>query len=183
VAPSRLGNVHPSIEPFSTYAAADGPMMICAGNDRHFASLAQVLGVPELADDDRYASNGSRVENREALRAEIEAQLAKRPVADWVEDLSFAGVPAGPVNDIEGGFALAESLGLTWSMRSTASDKASPIKLARMPETRVAPPSWTARARCFAPGWLARIFPDRYGPSRAGFPDPNPISATIRPWT
>ena len=53
--PHRLGNVHPSIEPFATYAAADGPLMICAGNDRQFAALAEALGSPELAADDRFA--------------------------------------------------------------------------------------------------------------------------------
>ena len=156
VAPSRLGNVHPSIEPFSTYAAADGPMMICAGNDRHFASLAQVLGVPELAGDERYSSNGSRVENREALRAEIEAQLAGRAGADWGEEPSFAGVPAGPVNDIEGGFALAESLGLdVVDEIDGIRIPASPIKLSEdPPETRVAPPELDGQGEMLR-AWLA----------------------------
>ena len=63
--PTRLGNVHPSIEPFATYAAADGPLMICAGNDRQFAALAASLGRPEIAADARFASNEARVANRD----------------------------------------------------------------------------------------------------------------------
>ena len=62
--PQRLGNVHPSIEPFATYAAADGALMICAGNDRQFAALCEALGAPELVGDERFATNPSRVANR-----------------------------------------------------------------------------------------------------------------------
>jgi len=55
--PRRLGNVHPSIEPFATYEAADGALMICAGNDGQFARLAEVLGAPELASDGRFRTS------------------------------------------------------------------------------------------------------------------------------
>jgi crotonobetainyl-CoA:carnitine CoA-transferase CaiB-like acyl-CoA transferase len=112
VVPERLGNVHPSIEPFATYAAADGPIMICAGNDRHFAALATAIGEPDLAADERFATNPSRVQHRAALRALVERRLAAGPVADWVERLRAAGVPAGPVNDVGAAFELAASLGL-----------------------------------------------------------------------
>jgi crotonobetainyl-CoA:carnitine CoA-transferase CaiB-like acyl-CoA transferase len=110
--PRRLGNVHPSIEPFATFAAADGPLMICAGNDRQFAALAGVLGEPGLAADPRFATNPSRVEHREALREAIESRLADAPIDEWVGRMRAAGVPAGPVNDIGAAFELAESLGL-----------------------------------------------------------------------
>ncbi len=110
--PQRLGNVHPSIEPFATYAAMDGPLMICAGNDRQFAALAETLGIPELGIDERFAANRDRVVNRGRLRALIEERLATAPVADWVERLREAGVPAGPVNDVAGAFELAAGLGL-----------------------------------------------------------------------
>jgi crotonobetainyl-CoA:carnitine CoA-transferase CaiB-like acyl-CoA transferase len=110
--PVRLGNVHPSIEPFATYAAADGPLMICAGNDGQFAALAAALGEPGWAADERFATNSSRVANRAALRRLIERRLGAGPLADWVERLRAAGVPAGPVNDVAGAFELATSLGL-----------------------------------------------------------------------
>jgi crotonobetainyl-CoA:carnitine CoA-transferase CaiB-like acyl-CoA transferase len=110
--PRRLGNVHPSIEPFATYAAADGPLMICAGNDRQFAALCEVLGTAELADDERFATNPSRVANRAALRPLLERRLAAASVADWSLRLRAAGVPAGAVNDLAGAFALASELEL-----------------------------------------------------------------------
>ena len=110
--PARLGNVHPSIEPFATYATADGPLMICAGNDGQFAALANALGEPGWVTDQRFATNASRVANRDALRGLIERRLGAGPVSDWVERLRAAGVPAGPVNDVAGAFELAFSLGL-----------------------------------------------------------------------
>jgi len=110
--PARMGNVHPSIEPFGTYAAADGPLMICAGNDHQFRQLARTLGAPQLAEDMRFAGNSDRVGNRDGLRPEIESRLGLDSVSYWTESLNAAGVPAGPVNDIGGGFRMAESLGL-----------------------------------------------------------------------
>jgi crotonobetainyl-CoA:carnitine CoA-transferase CaiB-like acyl-CoA transferase len=110
--PQRLGNVHPSIEPFATYAAADGPLMICAGNDRQFAALADAIGEPGLAADARFADNPSRVANRDALRELLERRLGAAGVAEWSARLGAAGVPAGPVNDLATAFELAESLGL-----------------------------------------------------------------------
>jgi crotonobetainyl-CoA:carnitine CoA-transferase CaiB-like acyl-CoA transferase len=110
--PSRLGNTHPSIEPFATYAAADGPLMLCVGNERQFAALAAVLGRPELASDARFADNQARVRHRAELRAELERLLAAASCAEWTEQLSAAGVPAGPVQTLPEAFALAARLGL-----------------------------------------------------------------------
>jgi len=110
--PARMGNVHPSIEPFSTFAAADGPLMICAGNDGQFRELARTLGAPQLIEDGRFTTNSDRVKNRDALRSEIESRLGLDSVSYWADALNAAGVPAGSVNDIGAGFALAESLDL-----------------------------------------------------------------------
>jgi crotonobetainyl-CoA:carnitine CoA-transferase CaiB-like acyl-CoA transferase len=140
--PARLGNVHPSIEPFATYAAADGPLMICAGNDHQFAALARALGAPELAADERFATNPSRVANRDALRALIEERLAGSPVEEWVSRLRETGVAAGPVNDLAAAFELADELGLEpVDDLGGARTVASPIGLERTPpETRRRPP-------------------------------------------
>jgi crotonobetainyl-CoA:carnitine CoA-transferase CaiB-like acyl-CoA transferase len=110
--PVRLGNVHPSIEPFATFQSADAPLMVCAGNDGQFRSLVGALGVPELADDPDYSTNERRVANREALRAALEERLAARTAGEWGALLSEVGVPAGPVNDVSGAFELAAELGL-----------------------------------------------------------------------
>jgi crotonobetainyl-CoA:carnitine CoA-transferase CaiB-like acyl-CoA transferase len=101
--------VHPSIEPFATYRAADGELMICAGNDAQFRRLTEVLGLPE---DERFATNELRVATREELRAQLESALAARPRADWAERLAAVGVPAGPVQTIDEAFSLAAELGL-----------------------------------------------------------------------
>jgi crotonobetainyl-CoA:carnitine CoA-transferase CaiB-like acyl-CoA transferase len=110
--PQRLGNVHPSIEPFATYRARDGDLMIGAGNDGQFGRLVEALGAPELADDARFRTNVDRVANRVAVRAALEQRLESRTRAEWRDVLLAAGVPAGPVQDIGEAFSLAAALGL-----------------------------------------------------------------------
>ena len=110
--PVRLGNVHPSIEPFATYRARDGDLMICAGNDRQFRALVTELGLPRLADDPAFSTNAVRVANRDALRPQLERALAEDDTASWAARLAAAGVPAGPINDVPAAFAYASSLGL-----------------------------------------------------------------------
>jgi crotonobetainyl-CoA:carnitine CoA-transferase CaiB-like acyl-CoA transferase len=110
--PVALGNTHPSIEPFATYRAADGDLMLLAGNDAQFERLASALQLPGLAADERFASNELRVRNRGELAAQLEARLATRSRAEWRDRLTSAGVPAGPVQTIDEAFSLADSLGL-----------------------------------------------------------------------
>jgi crotonobetainyl-CoA:carnitine CoA-transferase CaiB-like acyl-CoA transferase len=110
ISPGRLGNVHPSIEPFATYRTADGELMIGAGNNSQFARLAGALGIPELAA--RFPSNAERVANREAVREALEEKLQTRTTAEWWEELRRVGVPAGPVQTIGEAFSLAAELGL-----------------------------------------------------------------------
>jgi crotonobetainyl-CoA:carnitine CoA-transferase CaiB-like acyl-CoA transferase len=110
--PAALGNVHPSIEPFATYRAGDGDLMIVAGNDTQFARLVAAIGAPELAADTRFGTNEQRVANRDELRAALEARLETRTRADWRDELLEAGVPAGPVQTIDEAFSLAAALGL-----------------------------------------------------------------------
>ena len=77
--PGRLGNAHPSISPYELYPTGDGELVLAVGNERQFAALCAVIGAPELADDPRFAGNGERVANREALGAELRARLADPP--------------------------------------------------------------------------------------------------------
>ncbi|HST18484.1 MAG TPA: CoA transferase [Gaiellaceae bacterium] len=112
IRPESLGNVHPSIEPFATYEARDGELMICAGNDAQFARLAEAIGSPELASDERFRTNADRVRNRDELRSLLESRLAARPRAAWRDALTAAGVPAGPVQGLDEAFSLAAALGL-----------------------------------------------------------------------
>lgn len=112
VIPSRMGNAHPSIAPYELLSCADEPLAVACGNDGQFAKLADVLGLPDSAQDERFATNSARVRNRPALIALLEEALAVGDAAQWQERLTAAGVPAGKVGTIDEGIALAESLGL-----------------------------------------------------------------------
>jgi crotonobetainyl-CoA:carnitine CoA-transferase CaiB-like acyl-CoA transferase len=112
VRPSRRGNRHPSIVPYETYAAADRELAVAVGNDRIFARLCRTLGLDELPDDERFATNEARVANVDALAEALEGVLRTRDADDWVRELSEAGVPAGPINEVDEAFALAERLGM-----------------------------------------------------------------------
>lgn len=98
--PRRMGNRHPNIAPYQTYAAADGTLAVAIGNDAQFARFVALLGRAELAADPRFASNRARVANVDALEAEIAPLLAQAGVSDWVERLTAAGLPAGPVRGV-----------------------------------------------------------------------------------
>ena len=112
VVAGRLGNRHPSIAPYETFAAADRDLAVAVGNDALFSRLCAALGRPDLAVDPRFASNALRLEHQDALAAELGAVFAGGPASGWVERLRSAGVPAGEINDVAGAFALAEQLGL-----------------------------------------------------------------------
>ena len=100
VAPGPLGARHPSIAPFAAYAAADGHVIIAAGNDGLFTRLCEAIGRPELIDDPRFRTNVLRADNVEALGEELEAALVQDTVAAWLSQLEAAGVPCGPMNDV-----------------------------------------------------------------------------------
>ena len=112
VVPGRMGNAHPSIVPYQLLDCADVPLAVACGNDSQFARLAQELGAPELARDERFATNSARVRNRSELIPLLERYLAADNAARWQERLSLAGIPAGKVSGIDEGIAFAESLGL-----------------------------------------------------------------------
>ncbi len=110
--PRRRGNRHPSIAPYETFAAADHDLAIAGGNDAIWSRLCEAIERPDLAADERFATNADRVAHRAALTAELEATFVRDSAASWAEKLNAAGVPAGPVNDVGEAFALAERLGL-----------------------------------------------------------------------
>ena len=110
--PHRAGNRHPSIVPYETYETADRPVAIATGNDRHFQRLCEALGLPEAAEEERFATNGARVEHRDELAVLLGEAFAREGRDHWVEALRAAGVPAGPINDVPEAWRLAETLGL-----------------------------------------------------------------------
>jgi len=112
VVPFRMGNAHPSLFPYEPLPCADGELIITAGNDAQFRKLCGVLGVPELADDDRFARNQDRTVNRDELRPLLVDRLGTRSKLDWFADIIAAGVPCGPINTLDQGVAFAEDIGL-----------------------------------------------------------------------
>jgi glutaryl-CoA transferase len=96
----RFGNGHPSIVPYTTYQAADGMMAIGIGNERQFARCAEVLGHPEWATDERFASNRARVENRAAIDGLINEALAHDDADAWLAKLMAVGIPCGKINSV-----------------------------------------------------------------------------------
>ncbi|MCZ2839260.1 CaiB/BaiF CoA transferase family protein [Modestobacter sp. VKM Ac-2985] len=112
VVPFRMGNSHPSLFPYEPLPCADGDLIITAGNNGQFRRLVEVLGVPELADDPRFARNEDRTANRDELRPLLVERLSTRSKRDWFDDIIAAGVPCGPINTVDQGVAFAESIGL-----------------------------------------------------------------------
>jgi crotonobetainyl-CoA:carnitine CoA-transferase CaiB-like acyl-CoA transferase len=139
VVPTRMGNQHPSIAPYELFRCADGELVLAVGNDRQFGGLCEVLEIPGLARDERFATNGSRVEHRDALRELLEERLSPRPAREWVAALTEARVPAGVVNDIGAAFRLAQEIGLEPVVSLTRGD-GSVVALARNPITMSATP-------------------------------------------
>ena len=105
VAPQRLGNAHPNIVPYQVFAASDGHIIVAVGNENQFARMCEVIGRPGLASDARFATNASRVNNRDELIAILQGIFAARTMRDWLESLERAGVPCGPINTVADVFA------------------------------------------------------------------------------
>lgn len=137
--PGRLGNAHPSIAPYETIATADRPLALAVGNDRQFAALAEAVGEPGLAGDERFRTNPDRVAHRAELEAILTERLSAAGADHWTSVLLAAGVPAGPVNTLDEAFAFAAELGLPGVVDIPAPDGraarqvANPIALSRTP--------------------------------------------------
>ena len=98
--PQRYGNAHPSIVPYQPFRAVDGWIAVAAANDGLYARLCTAIERPDLAADERYATNEARVLNREPLIAELEAVFVGRSADEWERLLLAAGVPAGKIRGV-----------------------------------------------------------------------------------
>lgn len=98
--PPRQGNTHPNIVPYQPFDASDQPIIVAIGNDRQFARLAKLCGHPDWADDERFASNGARVANREEVVRLVGECIRTKPAAEWQAQLEAAGIPSGPINRV-----------------------------------------------------------------------------------
>jgi crotonobetainyl-CoA:carnitine CoA-transferase CaiB-like acyl-CoA transferase len=98
--PGRWGTAFPLIVPYQAFATADGEVMVAATNDRLFAALCAAIGLPELPDDPRFATNPERVAHRDELVELLAGSFAKESTETWLEWLGAAGVPAAPVQSV-----------------------------------------------------------------------------------
>jgi crotonobetainyl-CoA:carnitine CoA-transferase CaiB-like acyl-CoA transferase len=103
--PGRMGNRHPNVTPYETLRTSDGEIAIAVGSERQWLRLCAALGVPELASDPRFDTNGDRVRNRDVLRPLVAEAVARRSTGEWLAALDAADVPVGPVRDLDAVFA------------------------------------------------------------------------------
>jgi len=103
--PARLGNGHPNIVPYQVFATADGHIMLTIGNDAQFKRFCKFAGCMELTEDERFATNGLRVGNRDALIEVMEPVLAARPSQEWLTELERLTIGCGPINTVDKVFA------------------------------------------------------------------------------
>jgi len=103
--PRRLGNAHPNIAPYQSFAAADGRVIVAVGNDAQFRRLCALLGQAALGEDVRFATNADRVANRDALISLLSPLIASHGREVLLGLLTGAGIPAGPINDVAEVFA------------------------------------------------------------------------------
>ena len=146
--PRRMGNRHPSIAPYDTFASADGEFVLSVGNDDQFRRLASVVQLPWLADDPRFRTNADRVANAEALRRELSAALSRRGRAELLAALKDAGVPSAAVRTITEAFADPQLAAremivpLEHLAAGTVRVLGTPLKLSATPASiRTAPPA------------------------------------------
>jgi formyl-CoA transferase len=100
-APVRWGNAHPNIVPYQTFATSDGHIIVAVGNDGQYAKFVEAGGHPELSSDARFASNPLRVRNRETLVPILADMVKTKTKQEWISELEAAGVPCGPINNLE----------------------------------------------------------------------------------
>jgi glutaryl-CoA transferase len=145
--PGRRGNAHPNIVPYETFATADGQIAVAVGSERQWPRFCDAVGLPELATDPRFATNGDRVERRDTLRSLLAERFALRPSADWIAALEAADVPCGAINDVLAAFGTPAAQ--AGSMRvaidhpklGRVDQVAPPFALSRTPaRVRTAPP-------------------------------------------
>jgi len=103
--PPQAGNDHPTLRPMGLYPTADGHLNVAAAWGRMWTAFCDVIGEPGLVDDARFVSPADRVDHHAELTEIITDALARRSTAEWVTALNDAGVPAGPVNDMQQTFA------------------------------------------------------------------------------
>lgn len=144
--PLLLGNSHPNVVPCDKFRTRNGEIFVVIGNEGQFRRFADVLGMPQIADDARFASNRARVEHRAALTALLAQALAERDGVALSIELLRAGVPVGPVLPIDAALNAPHTASRSMVIEQGAFRAlGTPVKLSRTPGgLRCVPPRFAA---------------------------------------
>jgi crotonobetainyl-CoA:carnitine CoA-transferase CaiB-like acyl-CoA transferase len=145
--PGREGTVFPMVAPYQVFPTRDGELMVAGGNDRIFATICEVVGLPGLVDDGRFRTNPDRVRHREELVRTLSERLRERDTTHWHDAFTRAGVPAAPVADVAD-VATAEQTNALGLLQPVPHPRIPDLRLAALPlsfegnraEHRAAPP-------------------------------------------
>lgn len=146
VPPRRLGNAHPNVVPYQDFPTADDNMILAVGNDAQFAKLCEAIGRAEWATDARFATNASRVANRDTLVPMLREVTVTRSTRDWIAHFEAVGVPCGPINNIAQVFddphvrARGMQISIEHPLAGTIPLVANPIRLSQTPPQYAAAP-------------------------------------------
>ncbi|MGE4241779.1 CaiB/BaiF CoA transferase family protein [Ramlibacter sp.] len=113
-APRKLGSAHPRNAPYQAFAASDGWFAIAAGNQKLWLAVCDVVDMPRLADDPRFASPSERAAHQLALKAVLDTVFVTRPVAHWIAAFETAGVPHARINDYPAALADPQTQHMGW---------------------------------------------------------------------
>ncbi|BDG73550.1 CaiB/BaiF CoA transferase family protein [Roseomonas fluvialis] len=147
--PKATGNPHPNLAPYSKFTTKTCEIFVAAGNDPAFRKFCDFLGIPEVAKDPRFATNGERVVNKAALTEVLNARFANEDGHDLTRRMLAAGLPAGPVLHVDEAMA-AEHTAYRNMVAQIGDFRAlnTPIKLSRTPGgARTAPPRFNQHGR------------------------------------
>jgi crotonobetainyl-CoA:carnitine CoA-transferase CaiB-like acyl-CoA transferase len=161
VIPTRMGNAHPSLFPYEPLPTADQDLIIAAGNNGQFSKLCEILDLPELPRDPRFANAPDRNRNRDVLRPLLVERLRTRSAQEWFLKLSAAGVPCGPINNVEGGITFAREIGLNPVVEVGAGEAAvpmirHPISFSLTPPRHRLPPPAVGQDNAQIRAWLSQ---------------------------
>ncbi|MFZ9432865.1 MAG: CaiB/BaiF CoA transferase family protein [Burkholderiaceae bacterium] len=139
--PGRSGNAHPNITPYDTFATGTEKIFLAVGNDKQFTTLCRIIGVPGLANDERFANNSQRNRHRSELTRQLEAALVGFECQALADRLVREGVPCAPIQDVATALSAAHThhRGMVVEIGSYRG-VASPIKLSRTPAAYRLPP-------------------------------------------
>ena len=144
--PTRIGNAHPNIVPYQTFATQDGAIILACGNDNLFNKFCEAAGCAGLPKDPRFSTNAERVKNRVEITRLLNAVFEQRTTKEWVKLLDDAGVANGPINTIKEVFEEPQVIarGMKFELPHAAAGKvtlvASPMKFSGTPLKHDMPP-------------------------------------------